>query len=154
MFGLNGYSVGFRQDNGSIEEVTVVWDENYRSALLQAKTTAIKVGDPVDRIVLRHIMDPNEIIEAMNDVIVFLSEENEELEAELAEYDDLDDEFLDEEDVDDLDIEIWKPCSKCGVIKRSEHFYPQKGGKYGRRADCIECKRESSRNNTVNHKVS
>ncbi|MDO3682161.1 hypothetical protein [Paenibacillus ehimensis] len=42
---------------------------------------------------------------------------------------------------DDTELPTAKACSKCGVTKPLEQFYAQKDGLYGRRADCIECKR-------------
>ncbi|MCM3272966.1 hypothetical protein [Paenibacillus elgii] len=48
----------------------------------------------------------------------------------------------DEDDFeDDAELPTSKACSKCGVTKPLEQFYSQKDGLYGRRADCIECKR-------------
>lgn len=40
---------------------------------------------------------------------------------------------------------LTKCCSKCGESKPLDEFYAQKDGKYGRRADCIECKRSGAR---------
>lgn len=136
MFGLKGYAVGYTQEDGSIEEVAVIWYENEEEAIIGAKETALSLGDPVDKVVVRHVTDKDEIIEAMSMEISFLMEENEALQAELAEY-----------DYEDSDAEweiltqpIAKSCSKCGTVKPLDQFYTQREGKYGHRADCIDCK--------------
>jgi len=46
-----------------------------------------------------------------------------------------------------------KVCSKCGIEKTIEHFIPCKGGKFGVRGECKECKKEYDRiHNNLNKK--
>ena len=40
---------------------------------------------------------------------------------------------------------IEKPCSKCGLLKRIDAFYPYAASRDGRRPDCRECVKERER---------
>lgn len=49
-------------------------------------------------------------------------------------------------------MNLTKTCSKCDISKPLDEFHKGKGGKYGRRSDCIECNNKKSINYYRNHR--
>ncbi|MGO4374209.1 hypothetical protein AB4Z21_26300 [Paenibacillus sp. MCAF20] len=100
-------------------------------------------GANVSDVLIREVTDPEAVIKALNSEIDVLEEL-------VSEYEDEEEDEFDIYVVDgvqyggeDLSIPIAKSCSKCRILKPLDAFYEQADGKYGRRADCINCKRSS-----------
>jgi hypothetical protein len=78
MFGIKGYRVGLREDNGQIEEIVTYWEKSKSEALERAKEKAKELGHQVERVTVREITDTQELISALWEEIDYLKQELEE----------------------------------------------------------------------------